>query len=105
MKFTPPFHDNPDKLLQVAARLTLRLVLHCDDWLHKRGDDLGDLNSLYGRIQDLVHAYVLSQEGKPMNESIVLAAFAHAVAKVIADEPSLRTAVVAYLATKTDNDP
>ena len=95
----PPAFPTPEKLLEEAARLTLRLALRCDD--RYKDVDLEPLNSLYGRIQDLMHAFVLSSEAKTMSENYMLSRFALAVADVIAQVPSLQAAVAANL----DDDP
>jgi hypothetical protein len=108
-KFPIPFDDNPDEMLEAAARLTLRLALRCD-WVEGCEDtddphDPDSWDSLYERIRDLMGAYVHSREGKDEKPSYLLARFAGSVAHVIASIPSLRGAVAADLASKTDNDP
>lgn len=56
MKFTLDSFDDPDELLEAAARLTLRLALRCD-WVEgcevKDDDDPDSWNGLYERIGDL----------------------------------------------------
>jgi hypothetical protein len=105
-KFTPDrFDDNDHELLMAAARLTLRLVLHDP---HSEIDDPNNLFSLYRRIDNLMAAYINSDDGKADADerpSATLLAFASAVAMTIADAPSLRAAVAAHLATTQDNDP
>jgi hypothetical protein len=108
-KFPIPFDDNPDEMLEAAARLTLRLALRCD-WVEGcedtyDPDDPDSWNSLYNRIGDLMGAYVHSREGKDEEPRNLLARFAGSVAHVIASIPSLRGAVAADLASKMDNDP
>lgn len=85
-----------NELLEEAARLTLRLSLRCNDWLVE-GANLDSLNSLWMRIQDLMHAYVISEEGKMLSENMSLSNFAMAVANAIANVPSIQEAVVANL--------
>jgi hypothetical protein len=85
-----------------AARLTLRLALHGPD------SKIDDPNNLFERIDNLLAAYVNSEDGKEDADerpSATLLAFASAVAMTIADAPSLRAAVAAHLATTQDNDP
>jgi hypothetical protein len=105
-KFIPDrFDGNDHELLMAAARLTLRLVLHNPN---SEIDDPNNFHSLYERIDNLMAAYVNSEDGKADADdqpSTMLSAFASAVAMTIADEPSLRAAVAAHLATKQDNDP
>jgi hypothetical protein len=105
-KFTPEsFDDNDHELLTAAARLTLRLVLHDP---HSEIDDPNNFHSLYRRIDNLMPRYINSEDGKADADegpSTTLSAFAVEVAMTIADEPSLRAAVAAHLATKQDNDP
>jgi hypothetical protein len=61
-KFIPDRFDGDDhELLMAAARLTLRLVLHDP---HSEIDDLNNLLSLYERIDNLMTAYVNSEDGK-----------------------------------------
>jgi hypothetical protein len=98
-----------DQLLEVAARLTLRLSQRCD-WVEgcEDKDDPNDPNSwdgLYGRISDLMGAYAHSPEGEGERPEFLLARFAASVADAIASIPPLRAAVDAYLATTEDNDP
>jgi hypothetical protein len=105
-KFIPDrFDGNNHELLMAAARLTLRLALNGPD---SEIDEPNNLFSLYERIENLLAAYVNSEDGKADADdqpSTMLSTFASAVAMTIADEPSLRAAVAAHLATKQDNDP
>jgi hypothetical protein len=76
-KFPIPFDDNPDEMLEAAARLTLRLALRCD-WVEGCEDtdhphDPDSWDSLYERIRDLMGAYVHSREGKDEKPSNLLA--------------------------------
>jgi hypothetical protein len=108
MKFTPDSFDDPDELLEAAARLTLRLALRCD-WVEgcedKDDNDPDSWNGLYERIQDLMGGYVHSKEGKDERPNFLMSRFAGSVANVIANVPSIRAAVAADLASKQDNDP
>src|SRR5262245_29011765 len=57
-----PYDENPDELLEAAARLSLRLTQRCD-WVEGCEDtddpnDRDSWNSLYERIRDLMGAYV-----------------------------------------------
>src|SRR5262245_46776889 len=102
-KFTPDSFDDPDELLEAAARLTLRLAPRCD-WVEGCADkddphDPDSWDGLYERILDLTGAYVHSIEGKNEKPDILMARFAGSVANVIAKEPSLRAAVTAHLAS------
>jgi hypothetical protein len=103
-----PYDDNPDELLEAAARLTLRLALRCD-WVEgcedKDSDDPDSWESLYNRIRDLMGAYVHSREGKGEKPNLLLTHFAASVAAVIALSPSLRAAIAADVASKPDDDP
>jgi hypothetical protein len=105
-KFIPDRFDGDDhELLMAAARLTLRLALHDP---HSEIDDPNNFLSLYKRIDNLMAAYVNSEDGKEDADegpSTTLSIFANAVAMTIADAPELRAAVAAHLATKQDNDP
>jgi hypothetical protein len=105
-KFTPESFDGDDReLLMAAARLTLRLVLHDP---HSEIDDPNNFFSLFRRIDNLMAAYINSEDGKEDADegpSATLLAFASAVAMTIADAPALRAAVAAHLATTQDNDP
>ena len=87
-----------------AARLTLRLALNDPN---SEFDDPNSFFSLYERIQDLMAAYVNSEDGKfnSAEPGAMLATFANAVAMTIARSPSLRAAVAAYLVTTPNNDP
>jgi hypothetical protein len=104
-----PFEDDPDQLLEMAARLTLRLALRgdwnegCED---KDDDDPDSWNGLYERIGDLMGAYVNSPEGQDgVGPDRLMARFAGSVANVIAKVPSIRVAVAEVLASTPDNDP
>src|SRR5262245_60023046 len=109
-----PYDENPDELLEAAARLSLRLSQRCD-WVEECEDtddpnDRDSWNSLYERIWDLMNAYVHSREGKDKqgkdeSPDTLLTRFAGSVAHVIASVPSLRAAVAAHLASTQDNDP
>jgi hypothetical protein len=104
-KFTPDsFDDNGHELLMAAARLTLRLALNDPD---SEIDDPNSFFSLSERLQDLMAAYVNSEDGKVDADapSVMLSQFANAVAMTIALSPSLRAAVAAHLASTQDNDP
>jgi hypothetical protein len=105
-KFIPDrFDGNNHELLMAAARLTLRLALNGPD---SEIDDPNNLFSLYERIENLLAAYVNSEDGKEDADerpSATLLAFASAVAMTIADAPSLRAAVAAHLASTQDRDP
>jgi hypothetical protein len=108
-KFTPDSFDDPDELLEAAARLTLRLALRCH-WVEgcEDKDDPDDPDSwdgLYTRIYDLMGAYAHSMEGKDERPDTLMTRFAGSVANQIAKVPSLRAAVAADLALKQDNDP
>jgi hypothetical protein len=107
-KFTPESFGDPDQLLKEAARLTLRLALRCE-WVEgcedKDDDDPDSWNDLYDSIGTLFGAYVRNPEGENVRPDFLLARFAAKVADVIAEEPSLRAAVAAHLATKQDSDP
>ena len=108
-KFTPDSFDDPDEPLEAAARLTLRLALRCH-WLEGCEDkadpnDPDSWDGLYGRIMDLMGAYVHSIEGKGERSDVLMTRFAASVAPVIASVPSLRAAVAAYVASTPDNDP
>jgi hypothetical protein len=104
-KFTPDrFNDNDHELLMAAARLTLRLALN------DRNSEIDDPNSffsLYERIEDLMAAYVNTEDGKVDADkpSAMLSTFANAVAMTIAMSPPLRVAVADHLASTQDNDP
>jgi hypothetical protein len=107
MKFTPPSFDDPDELLEAAARLSLRLALRCD-WAggeDKDDDDPDSWNGLYERILALMGAYAHSIEGKGERPSFLMARFAGSVGSQLAQVPSLRTAIAEHLASKQDNDP
>jgi hypothetical protein len=97
-----------DQLLEVAARLTLRLSQRCA-WVEgctdKDDDDPDSWNGLYERISDLMGAYVHSPEGEGERPEFLLARFAAEIADIIASIPSLQAAVAADLAAKPDNDP
>lgn|SRR5262249_34928769 len=104
-----PYEDNPDELLEAAARLTLRLALRCD-WVEgcEDKDDPDDPDSwdgLYNRIRDLMGAYAHGREGKGEKPDLLLTHFAASVAAIIALSPSLRAAIAADVASKPDNDP
>jgi hypothetical protein len=105
-KFIPDrFDSNDHELLMAAARLTLRLVLHDPN---SEIDDPNNFFSLYERVDNLMAAYVNSEDGKEdadLSPSTSLSAFASAVAMTIAGEPSLRAAVAAHLASTRDRDP
>jgi hypothetical protein len=104
-KFTPDsFDGNDHELLMAAARLTLRLALNDRD---SEIDDPNNFFSLYERIENLMAAYVNSEDGKVDADkpSAMLSTFANAVAMTIAMSPPLRAAVAAYLATTQDSDP
>jgi hypothetical protein len=101
MNFTPAsfsFND-PDELLDVAARLTMRLAL-----IHP-GDDEEAWNSLYSRITDLMGAYANSTEGEGVAPGWLMGRFANAVAVLVREVPSVRAALAADLASKPDEDP
>jgi hypothetical protein len=108
MKFTLPGFDDPDELLEAAARLTLRLALRCD-WVEgctdKDDRDPDSWNGLYERIQDLMGAYCHSREGRGEKPNYLLSRFAGCVANQLARVPSLRMAIAEDLASKQDNDP
>jgi hypothetical protein len=102
-KFTPDRFDGDGyALLMAAARLTLRLALIDPN---SEIDHLTDSFNLFDRIQNLMNAYIHSEDGKvdADNPSAMLISFANAVAITIAQSPSLRAALAAHLAT--DNDP
>src|SRR5262245_1109715 len=84
--FTPDCND-PDSLLEAAARLTLRLALRCD-WVEgcedKADDDPDSWNGLYERIQDLTAAYVHSREGEGEKPNYLMSRIAGSVASQIA---------------------
>jgi hypothetical protein len=104
-KFTPDrFNDNDHELLMAAARLTLRLALHERD---SEIDDPNNFFSLFERIENLMAAYVNSEDGKfdADTPSLMLSSFANAVAMTIAMSPPLRAAVADHLASEQDNDP
>ena len=103
-KFTPDSFDDPDELLEAAARLTLRLALRCD-WVDKDDDDPDSWNGLYERIGDLMGAYVHSREGKGEKPDLLLTHFAASVGAIIALGPSLRAVLAADVASKPDDDP
>jgi hypothetical protein len=103
----PVRFDQPDALLEAAARLTLRLTLR-GDWVDTdpgNPDDPDSGEGLYRRIQVLMAAFVNSVDGKDTNPKYLLARFAGAVANQIAKVPSLRAAVEAYVASTPENDP
>jgi hypothetical protein len=109
VKFTPDNFDDTDELLEAAARLSLRLALRCD-WVEgcEDTDDFDDPDSwdnLYERIRDLMGAYVHSIEGEGEKPDCLMTRFAGSVANVIANRPSIRAAVAAYLASNPDKDP
>ena len=106
-----PFEDNPDELLEAAARLTLRLALRCD-WEEGCEDtddpyDPDSWDSLYNRIGDLMGAYINSREGisEDKGPDVCMTHFAASVAAVIASLPSLRAAIAADVTSKPDEDP
>jgi hypothetical protein len=88
-----------DQLLEMAARLTLRLSQRCY-WVggctDKDDDDPDSWNGLYERISDLMGAYVHTSQQKFWPFALAL--------RVIASVPSLQAAVAADLAAKPDND-
>jgi hypothetical protein len=87
-----------------AARLTLRLALNDPN---NEIDHQNNFFSLHERIENLMAAYVNSEDGKVDADkpSAMLSTFANAVAMIIATSPPLRVAVAAYLATTQDSDP
>jgi hypothetical protein len=104
-KFTPDrFDGNDHELLMAAARLTLRLALNDPN---SEIDHQNNFFSLHERIENLMAAYVNSEDGKVDADkpSAMLSTFANAVAMIIATSPPLRVAVAAYLATTQDSDP
>jgi len=70
-------------------------------------DDPNNFFSLHERIENLMAAYVNSEDGKVDADqpSAMLSSFANAVAMTIAVSPPLRAAVAAHLASTPDNDP
>src|SRR5262245_590286 len=104
-KFTPDrFDGNGHELLMAAARLTLRLALNNPD---SEIDDPNNFFSLHERIENLMAAYVNSEDGKADADqpSVMLSQFANAVAMTIATSPPLRAVVAAHFVSTQDNDP
>jgi hypothetical protein len=83
--------DDPDKILDTAARLTLRLALRCD-WVEgceaKDDDDPDSWNSLCDRIGVLMGAYANSPENAGEEPSTLMRHVAFHIARVIADIPN-----------------
>jgi hypothetical protein len=103
-----PFQNNPDELLEAAARLTLRLALRVGDGTEESLDDEDpdSWGGLYERIGDLMEAYIHSREGQDgSGPDRLMLRFAGIVADTLAKIPSLRTAVAAYVASRPDEDP
>jgi sRNA-binding protein len=93
--------DNSDEHLTPAARLALRMVPAVLNY------DAASVRDLIGRITNLMAAHVNSEKGKKraaMPHLLMTAAVGEIVA-VMAGEPLLRDAVVAYLATIVDDEP
>jgi hypothetical protein len=115
VKFVDRFEDNPDELLNAAARLTLRLALRCvlvdgrwgDDPDLENDDDPDSWGGIYERIRILMGAYIRSREGvsEDKGPDICMAHLAASIAAVIANIPSLRAAIAADVVLKPDEDP